>query len=182
MLNRTSRKYDFIRHRFMESDAGSVAAEFALLAAPFIALIVGAFELFVISQAQAVLETSAETVGRQILTGTVQMQGLTQSQFQTLVCNAIPALLKCKGVMVDVQVASSFSNANISPPTITYDKSGNVSNNWQFEPGSPQDIVVLRIMYQWPVISLPGGLNLANQSNGSLLLMATSVFKNESYQ
>jgi hypothetical protein len=37
------------------------------------------------------------------------------------------------------------------------------------------------VMYQWPVFLGPLGLNLANESNGNLLLMATATFKNEPY-
>ena len=84
--------------------------------------------------------------------------------------------------MVDVETASSFSNANTSTPTLTFNAQGQVSNAWQYQPGNPGDIVVLRIMYQWPLVRGPLSLNLANLSNGNRLLMATAVFKNEKYQ
>jgi Flp pilus assembly protein TadG len=181
MLRYIQSKFRLAGLSFARNEGGALAIEFAIVASVLIALIVGALELFVIVQAQSVLETSAETVGRQVLTGIVQSQGLSQSQFHTLVCNAIPALMKCSGVMVDVQVASSFANANTSAPTITYDAQNNVTNTWQYQPGAPQDIVVLRVMYLWPTIRVPG-FNLANQPNGNMLLMATAVFKNESFQ
>lgn len=166
---------------FVKSEAASVAVEFAILAVPFIVLIVGALEIFVIQQAQAVLETTAEYAGRQILTGSVQTKGMSQTDFHNLVCAALPPLLKCPKIMIDVQDASSFASANITLPTITYDKDGNVTNQWQYQPGAPAKIVVLRLMYEWPTFNLLG-LTLHNQPNGTLLLMATSVFKNESYE
>jgi Flp pilus assembly protein TadG len=167
--------------RFKKSEQGTAVLEFAIVAPLFIALAIGALQLFVIITAQAQLQTSAETAGRQILVGAVQLSGQTQDQFKSAVCASIPALLKCSGLMVDVQVASSFASANTSAPTITYDNKGNVTNTWSFQPGAPGDIVVLRLLYQWPVVPLPY-LTLANQSNGTVLLMATSVFKNEAFK
>ena len=45
----------------------------------------------------------------------------------------------------------------------------------------PGSIVVLRVLYQFPVIPGPLSFNLANLSNGARLLMATSVFEVEPY-
>jgi len=39
--------------------------------------------------------------------------------------------------MVDVETASSFSNANTSTPTLTFNAQGQVSNAWQYQPGNP---------------------------------------------
>jgi hypothetical protein len=66
-------------------------------------------------------------------------------------------------------------------PTLTFDGNGNVTNNWQYNPGNPGDIVVMRVMYQWPVFLGPLGMSLQNESNGNMLLMATAVFKNEPF-
>jgi hypothetical protein len=84
--------------------------------------------------------------------------------------------------MVDVQTAPSFAGANTSTPTLTFDKSGNVTNAWQYQPGSPGDIVVVRVMYQWPVFLGPLAFNLSNLSNGKRLLVSSAAFKNEPYQ
>ena len=165
---------------FLECDAGAAAIEFSLVAAPFIATLLVALQLFLMFTAQQLLETATEAAGRQILTGAVQSQNLTKAQFQTAVCAKIPALLKCSGVMVDVQTASSFDAANIGSPTLTYNAGGNVTNTWQFQPGNPGDIVILRAMYQWPMFNILG-FSPVTQGNGTHLLLATAVFKNESY-
>jgi len=84
--------------------------------------------------------------------------------------------------MVNVQSygnGTSFASANTSAPTITFSSNGQVTNKWQFSPGSSGDIVVLQVMYQWPVYLAPFGYNLATLSNGNRLLMATAVFRNE---
>jgi hypothetical protein len=57
-----------------------------------------------------------------------------------------------------------------------------VTNSFAYSPGGPGDIVIMRVMYAWPVVGGPLGLNLANQPDGSHLMLATAVFKNEPYQ
>jgi hypothetical protein len=117
--------------------------------------------------------------------GQVQSQDSTLSQAQAVaafhqtVCNNAAILFTCSGLMVDVQVAPQWSSANASTPTLTYDSNGNVNNAWQFNPGNAGDIVVVRVMYLWPVFFGPIAFNLANQANGSRLIMASAAFQNE---
>jgi len=158
---------------------GMAAVEFALVAAPFFALIVAILELALIFVAQAALETAVEQTARLVLTGQALSQGLTQSQFQQDVCNNLPSPFVCSGVMVNLVTASSFSNAVTAAPTLTYNAQGHVTNTWNFQVGGPGSIEVMQVMYQWPVFPGPLNLNFANLSNGSYLLMATSVFRNE---
>ena len=169
------------RRTFRRDTRGATAVEFGLIAAPLLALLFGALQLFLLFMAQQLLETAVETSGRTILTGKAQNAATTAAGFKQTVCGTIPALLSCSNVIVDVNVASSFSGADTSKPTLTYDKNGNITNTWNFNMGKPGSIVVVRLFYQWPVFNLLN-LNLANLSNGTRLLIATAVFKNEAYQ
>ena len=162
-----------------QSEDGVAAIEFALVAAPFLALLVAILDLALLFFAQASLETAVEQTARLVLTGQALSSGLTVSQFQTQLCNALPGAFSCNGVMIDLQTASSFSGANTSAPTLTYDAHGNVTNAWKYQVGGPGTIQVMRVMYQWPIFPGPLNLNFANLSNGTYLLMATSVFRNE---
>ncbi len=166
--------------RLARADDGIAAVEFALVAVPFLAVILAALQVLSIFLAQQILETVADAVSRQILTGNAQHQGLNQAQFQTMVCGEIPALLKCGGIMSDVEVASAFASANVSQPTLTYNSNGSVSNIWQYSLGTQGQIVVMRLLYQWPVFNFV--LPLSDNTNGTHLLMATRVFRNENYQ
>jgi hypothetical protein len=84
--------------------------------------------------------------------------------------------------MVDVQVSNSFGEVSTNLPALTYDNSGNVTNTWSFNPGGPGDVVVVRLMYLFPVVVGPLGFNLSNMRGGKHLLVATAAFKNETYQ
>jgi Flp pilus assembly protein TadG len=166
---------------FARREEGAAALEFAIVAAPFIALILATLQTMLAFFAGQVLESAVADSSRAILTGSAQNAGMSQSGFATAVCGKVQALFNCSNLMIDVQTASSFASANTSMPTLTFNGSGGVNNSWQFSPGAPGDIVVMRVMYQWPVFLGPLGLGLSNESNGNLLLMATATFKNEPY-
>ena len=162
-------------------ERGAAALEFALVAVPLIALILAALQTAIIMFYDQALQTATEKSARQLMIGSVQDSGLNQAAFKSLVCANAP-LFKCSGLMVDVESASAFSSISTSALTLTYNASGAVTNSWTYSPGSAGDIVILRVMYDWPVFGGPLALTLANQPNGAHLLVGTAVFKNEPYQ
>ena|SRR5450432_1172252 len=166
---------------FARREDGAAALEFAIVAAPFIALVLATLQTSFAFFAGQVLESAVADSSRQIMTGSAQNSSMTQSGFATAVCNKVQALFNCSNLMIDVQTANSFGAANTSMPTLTFDGTGKVTNSWAFQPGNPGDVVVMRVMYQWPVFLGPLGLGMANETNGNLLLMATAAFKNEPY-
>jgi hypothetical protein len=50
-----------------------------------------------------------------------------------------------------------------------------------FQPGVQGDIVVVRVLYEWPTLVRQFGLDLATLPNGKHLLMSTAAFRNEPY-
>jgi Flp pilus assembly protein TadG len=164
---------------FAGDSRGATAVEFALVAAPFLALIIALIQTFLVFFAQQMLETVVRQSARLVMTGQVQSAQMNQAVFKQKVCDQIVILFNCSGLMVDMQVATSWSSANTATPTLTFDGSGNVTNSWQYNPGDSGDIVVLRVMYVWPVVLGPLGFNLSNLSNGNRLLMSSAAFQNE---
>jgi Flp pilus assembly protein TadG len=170
---------------FIRDSKGATVVEFALIAAPFLAIVVALIQTFLVFFAQSVLENAVRQSSRQILTGQTQTQDASLSQtaaiaaFHQTVCNNAAILFTCTGLMVDVQVANNWTSANTGMPTLTYGSNGNVSNSWQFNPGSAGDIVVVRVMYLWPLFFGPIAFDMANQPNGSREIMASAAFQNE---
>ena len=165
--------------RFLRCQGGSPAVEFSLVAAPFVGLMVAILQVGLVYFAQEALESAVEQTARLVLTGKAQSASMTQSQFATALCNNSPGLFTCANFMIDLQPAASFAAANVTQPTLTFDAGGNVTNTWQYSAGGPGDIMVMRVMYQFPVILGPLAFNLSNEPNNKLLIMATSVFRNE---
>jgi Flp pilus assembly protein TadG len=164
---------------FMADSRGATAVEFALVALPFLALIVALIQTFLVFFAQASLESVVQQSSRLVLTGQVQSLQMKKDDFKKAVCKQVVILFSCDGLMVDVQVANAWSSANTSLPTLTFNAQGQVTNVWQFNPGDVGDIVVVRVMYQWPVMLGPLGFNLSNVSSGNRLIMASAAFQNE---
>jgi Flp pilus assembly protein TadG len=164
---------------FIKDSKGATAVEFALVAAPFLAITVALIQTFLVFFAQGMLETVVRNTGRLIMTGQVQSQQMTANAFKTNVCNQGAILFTCANLLVDVQVASQWSAANTGMPVLTFNGSGGVTNVWQFNPGTAGDIVVVRVMYLWPVFFGPIAFNMANQPNGTRMIMASAAFQNE---
>ncbi len=175
----------------MRNRRGATAAEFALLAPILVSLILAALQTALIFYFDSALQTLTTEVARQVMIGNVQ--ALTQTQFTTRVCALAPSVFQsssssppmCNGLMIDVQSASSYSDLSsiaTTPLVPTYNSStGAITNNWSYSPGGPGSIVIVRLMYDWPVWGGPLGVGLANQSNGTHLLVGTAVIKNEPY-
>lgn len=164
---------------FVADSKGATAVEFALVAGPFLGLIIALIQSFLVFFAQQHLEAVVQQSSRLILTGQVQAQKKTKDDFHQTVCDQARILFSCDGLMVDVQVANTWSSANTSAPTLSFKSNGQVANTWQFNPGDIGDIVVVKVMYQWPLVLGPLGFNLSNLSNGNRLLMASAAFQNE---
>lgn len=160
---------------------GSTLIEFAFVVGPLMALLIASVQVSLTFFAQQNLETTAEKAVRQLLTGQAQTSNMTKAQFKSLVCTKLPAFMKCDNVIIDVQAVSAFSSADTGAPTFTYNASGNMTNNWVYQPGVPGQITVARIMYVWDVQRGPLGFDLSTMSSGKRLLMSTSVFKTEPY-
>ena len=167
--------------RLIRRQDGAAAVEFGLVAVPFLALVFAIIETALVFFAGQTLETAAADSARLIMTGQAQTQGLNQGTFKDAVCSKIHGMINCAtGVMVDVRSFTSFSNITVNNPV---DANGNLIQNFAYTPGGPGDIVVVRLMYQWPMyVSLLGLNGLSNMSANNRLLISTVAFRNEPYQ
>jgi Flp pilus assembly protein TadG len=165
--------------------------EFGLVAAPFLALTFAIVETALVFFSGQVLETATAESARLIMTGQAQTQGFDQAAFKNAVCSHIFGLFDCEsGIYVDVKSYPNFSQADDGiSQQVQVDKDGKLKavgddgklKDFGFTPGGPGDIVVVRVMYQWPVWVSILGFDLSDLSGGKRLLVATSAFRNEPY-
>jgi Flp pilus assembly protein TadG len=167
--------------QFVICKKASAMVEFGLVAAPFFALLMALFQTALVFFAGRVLDVTTLQASRYILTGQAQNANYTQANFATYVCNNTFALFNCNNFMINVQTYSTWSSSTCTSPTLTYNSHGQVTNTWTYNPGGPSQIVVVQVMYQWPVVLGPLGFNLSNLSNGDRLLMSCAVFRVEPY-
>ena len=168
-----------IARRFVRQQDGAAAVEFALVAAPFLAMVFAIIETAIVFFAGQALETAAADSARLIMTGQAQNAGYDQTKFKEAVCGKIYGLFNCNGgLFVDVKNYPAFASIPAGKPITN----GNMDTNTGYSPGNPGDIVVVKLMYQWPVYVSLLGLNLSDMSGGKRLLMSTVAFRNEPYK
>ena len=166
--------------RFVRQQDGATTVEFAMVAAPFLAMVFAIMETAIVFFAGQTLETAGADSARLIMTGQAQTQGYNQAAFKTAVCARIYGLFNCAGgLSIDVKNYSSFASISTAKPL---DASGNLqTGTFGYSPGGPGDIVVVRLMYQWPVYVSLLGLNLSDSAGNKRLIMSTIAFRNEPY-
>ncbi len=168
------------RH-FARRQDGAAAVEFALVAAPFLALTFAILETAFVFFASQTLESAAADSARLIMTGQAQSAGYTAADFKNQVCARIYGLFDCaNGITVNVQTYSSFSAINNATPITNgqFDTS-----NMGYNPGTnPGDITVVQLYYQWPIYVSMFSSNISNLNGGKRLLAATAVFRVEPYK
>jgi Flp pilus assembly protein TadG len=165
--------------RFARGNDGVAAVEFGIVAAPFLALMFAIMETAIVFFASQTLETAVADSARLIMTGQAQTGNFSETQFKQAVCAKILGLFDCtNGIKIDVKKYSGFSSISNSKPI---DANGNLQTNFGYDPGKQGDIVVVRLMYEWPIYVSLLGFNLADMSGGKRLIIATAAFRNEPY-
>ena len=172
--------------RLVRRDDGSAAVEFGLVIVPFIGLLFAIMETALVFFAGQVLETAVADSARLILTGQADSAGYNATTFKTQVCNRLLALFDCTKLQLDVRTASSFSSANLARPLVPDPlKPGQMkvdTSSFGYQSSTPGQIVVVRVVYEWPTFVTGLGLNLSDLSDGNRLLMSTAAFRNEPYK
>jgi Flp pilus assembly protein TadG len=167
--------------RFRKSEKGVTAIEFAMVAGPFLYLLGFIFETGIMLFSEYVIENGVAQAGRMIRTGQVQNQGITKSQFKTIVCGNLASFLKCEEKLhVDVRNFATFAAINLPQPINNGALSPDVSTNSQYNPGARLTVTVVRTYYEWKLF-MPGITLLANIGNDRRLLTAGAVFRNEPF-
>ncbi len=174
---------------FADDKRGIAAVEFALIAMPFFFLIFGLLEVCVIFIMSSILEHAASEASRQIRTGQIQTAGhadadTAKAAFLQDVCDELYGMMACNTgkLKLDVQKFNSFGatgggSLDFDGTTGDLDDTG-----FLFDTGAQNEIVVIRVFYEWdliiPVMSAPldnmGGTNRR-------LLQATVAFRNEPF-
>ena len=191
MFGRICSKLTAPARRFARAQNGTAAVEFALVAAPFLALVFAIIETALVFFVGQTLETAVADSARLILTGQQQTSSVptgstAAAEFVKQVCDPtnpdakVKAIFDCSKLIIDVRSFSSFSGISLPNPV---DTNGNLTLTPAYQPGGPGDIVVVRMIYQWPVYVSLLGLNggLSNMSANNRLMMSTAAFRNEPY-
>jgi len=165
--------------RFARDRKGAAAVEFALVAAPFFLLVFAILEIALIFFTSAIIEEAVAHAARDIRTGELQTAGQTEADFRATVCARIQSVADCGRLRVDVRTFENFASTQFDPPV---DADGDLDDSgFTFDPGGAQDIVVVRVFYDWQLLG-PGAINgLANMPDNRHLIASATAFRNEPY-
>jgi Flp pilus assembly protein TadG len=179
-----------LRH-FFDDRRGASAVEFAMVGSMLIATIIFVMMLGLLLYIGQALDRATAVAARQIMTGAVQKQGLSQSTFiSNVLCPSLPAMFVCSKVIVNVQTVSEAAGPNgyylfanntqtgLIIPTLSNSSS-------QFNPGIQASYVYMQVIY--PITFLPSFMasmfSAGVTYNGSpaYLTVSTAAFRNEQY-
>lgn len=177
---------------FLAATRGATAVEFALVS-PLLFLTI----FFIMSvgymmfMGQA-LDYATQKSSRQLMTGQVQAQSLTQTQFRTqIVCPLLPSMFNCDNVIVNVQAVPTADgnypneyNAflNSSQTGLAIPQLANTQTNYC--PGQQQGYVYLQVLYPVNIfLSFLSSSSIATTYLGKkvYLIMSTATFLNEPF-
>jgi Flp pilus assembly protein TadG len=174
-----SRKDGVIRP-FLGDHSGASALEFALVAFPFILLLLAVLEVGIVYFANFELDNAVSQGARLIRTGQAQAGSFDAGAFKTQVCNHLNAPISCANLMLDVRHFTNFSGIDLTNPL---DANGNLKTSFTYDPGVGGDVVVVRAFYEWSITAkFPQAIGLSNMGNGDRLLVSTAAFRNEPFQ
>ncbi|KTW00587.1 pilus assembly protein TadE [Sphingomonas yabuuchiae] len=171
---------------------GAVIVEFALVAAPFIALLLAILQSSLAYLAQEALESAVEVAARGIVTGQTQAAdlhglgtGLTKAQlaerFRSKGCQSLPSFLSCSRLFVDVQSVAAGATIPIGGMgALNFDAVTRKFTDLSYDVGSQGSLVTVRFIYLWPMPIAPAA-DLSPLSGKPTILIATSVSKTEAY-
>jgi Flp pilus assembly protein TadG len=167
---------DHVRFRagFRRDERGATAIEFALVAPLLFFALLSLVEIGMLGMMVTSLDNSVIEVSRRIRTG--RDDGPTSmTTFKNQVCaNMGGSTSACiSRLRISVQKYSTFGNANTAvtaAPNDTFDK------------GGPDDIVLVKADYTWPLMSPFIATAYQHAGPMSVVLSSRLAFKNEPYQ
>lgn len=162
---------------------GSAAVEFALVAPPFLALMMSTFEVGWFYFAASQVDAATIETARLVRTGQVQKAGFDKQDFFNEVCPNIQIFGDCDETLtVEVTVFDSFAElaADTSPVVCTNDEPAEIAA-LAFDPGTDNSIVRLRVCLLYKTINPTIGVNVSETSEGKRRVFGTYIFQNEPY-
>ena len=165
--------------QFGRREEGATAVEFALVAFPFIALLMVIFESAIVMFTDISLQNGVTAASRLIRTGQVQTQGMSQSAFRKILCDNVASYIDCSKIRIDVTKSTTPVVNGVDQQTVD-DKTD--PERWQTS--GPSDWVLVQARYDWKLF-IPQISMLSNYKNGQneemRRLTAGALFRNEPY-
>ena len=185
-MNRVNSRHSLWRRRynaFAKSNDGATAVEFALIALPFFIMIFGLIEIAILFLFSTTLDHGMAEAARRIPTGELQTQGeIDASDFKEMVCGNLFGLMDCDDKLsVDVRVFASFHESDDGAPEPQDEDDEFDDTTLTLAMGSANDIVMVRVFYEYTLFTPVMSASLTNMPDGRHLMTSSMVFRNEPF-
>jgi len=168
--------------RFLRDRRGATAIEFVILAIPFSLLVFAILESCVAFAAQQVLANTADKVARELRTGQYTPATVSPTDIRNMICTPIQIMVPtgCPNLVIDLEQYQTFADA--AQVRIKFQADGNLdTSGFKIDPGGTGTKNMLRVFYEWPIMTpFMKGL-LANLPDGKTLLFSSVTWQNEPY-
>lgn len=176
--------------RFARDESAATAVEFGILALPFFTIVFAILETAMVFLAGQILDGAVNDSSRLIRTGlATTASGYTADDYRAAICTKLYGLFDCADhaklrIKVTEIGSGTFASADPTAPI-----NPNCSTTGQceltitetYEPGVGSSVVLVEAYYKWPtIVNLPM-FDLATMSDGTRLLSAIRVFRNEPF-
>ena len=174
--------------QFGRDERGVTVIEFAFLALPFFTIVAATLETSLVFLGGQVLDSAVDGASRLVSTGQAQTAGYTDTDFRKAICDGLYGMFTCSDtskLRINVSVVSGFDAATMGYPLDTGTKCTATKCDWTlaegYSAGVGSDVVLVQVYYKWPtVVNLPG-FNFQTLPDGTRLLGASRVFRNEPF-
>jgi len=176
---RQIRVIDLLARRFRRDERGAMMIEFGILAPIFFAVVGAILEISVFFLAGQILDGAVHDSARMIRIGQVQQQGINADGYRAEICDRLYHMFNCNELRISVRQLPSFANFSTGTPVDT--ETGDWTFSPAYQPGQGQTIVLVEAYYKWPTILAIPGLMSNVLPDGTRLLAAARVFRNEPF-
>ena len=177
---------------FGRDEDGVTAVEFAFLALPFFTIVTAILETSLIFLAGQVLDSAVQDSARLIRTGRAQTNSPTafsQADFRAAICAGLYGMFDCDvtgdKLRISVTVLPDFPAATLTYPLEPSEDCEEDQCDWTlvdlYNPGDGDEVVLVQAYYKWPTIVRLPGFNFQTMPDGSRLIGASRVFRNEPF-
>jgi len=179
-----------LARRLRGDERGFTAVEFAIVALPFLLLLIGLMSVSLYFFTNFTMESAVQSAARAIRTGQMQQgqgayTGLStnadrKTAFKAAMCSKAPTFLDCANRAV-VLVQSSTTFGGITEPVCATNGTMVNQTTAAFDPGAASSVVLVTVCYAWQFGGKLPLFKLSNMQDGSMLMQASAAFRTEPY-
>ena len=171
--------------KILHHEDGATAVEFAFFALPFAFIMMGMIEIGMMSTAGTVLQGATDESARLIRTGQAQESGNAQQAFEDMLCDRVDLLMDCDDLnyeVIKIDENQGFGGASIDLSLVqpVFDPNGELQSQG-FDPGQENSLIIVRVAYNYPLMSPFVAPFFSDSGNNKRLLMSTAIIQNEPY-